>query len=69
MNNAVIFKVRDSGEIFEAYEIDHVSKKIGGYKIFNGYGESNPFRVLKMDKVEVYHVKNTEPEEKTIIYN
>jgi hypothetical protein len=52
----MIFKTKDGG-LYEAYTIDNKNRLVGGYRIFSGYGEPNPFRIFKTSEIIFAHLK------------
>jgi hypothetical protein len=63
MEKGLIFKEIKTGNLFEAYLIDHKSGRVGGYKIFAAFGESNPFRIFGFDDVKFHNVHEPPTEE------
>jgi hypothetical protein len=45
------------GKVYEAYDIDRRRGKIGGYKLFPAYGQSNPYREFDIAHVEIRELR------------
>lgn len=52
-----VTKGQNKGEIFEAYEINNETGKIGGYKIWSTFGESNGYREFDLTDVQTKELK------------
>jgi hypothetical protein len=63
--SSVIFKTKE-GELFEVYQIDRKNRLVGGYRIFSGYCEPNPFRIFNVKDVVFATLKKGEPQEATL---
>ena len=53
----IVFTTYQAKGIFEAYEIDYCQRKIGGYKIFPSYGQSNPYRTFDLDECILHNMR------------
>lgn len=47
-----IFMDKEIGKIYECYTINYKTGTCGGYEIFSGYGQGNPYKEFDMSKCE-----------------